>query len=201
MHRLLWFVFGVLTACIAAVVTLLVGAGGFSARQQPSGLEQWLARQARSAAMPRDARALKNPVADSAEVLAEARAHWADHCAVCHGANGSGDTPMGKHTWPPAPDMREAATQQMPDGELFYVIQNGVRFTAMPAWGTGSGHDAEDSWKLVHFIRHLPQLTAAEKTEVEKLTPKSPGEIKEEQEEEKFLKGETDEPQVHQHHH
>ena len=70
----------------------------------------------------------------------------------------------------------------------------------MPAWG-GSDHDGEDSWKLVHFIRHLPGLTFEERKEMEKLNPKGPDEWKEEEEEEKFLKGEgTDEPQQHHHH-
>src|SRR5258708_7257116 len=91
----------------------------------------------------------------------------------------------------PAPDMRLPETQQMSDGELFYIMQNGIRLSAMPAWGGGSDQDAADSWKLVHFIRHLPQLTAAEKKEMEKLNPKSPDELKEEEgEEERFLKGE-----------
>ena len=87
--------------------------------------------------------------------------------------------------------MRLPETQQMSDGELFYIMQNGIRLSAMPAWGGGSDQDAADSWKLVHFIRHLPQLTAAEKKEMEKLNPKSPDELKEEEEEEeRFLKGE-----------
>jgi len=73
----------------------------------------------------------------------------------------------------------------------------------MPAWG-GSDHDAEDSWKLVHFIRRLPELTFEERREMEKLNPKGPEERKEEEDEEKFLKGEgINEPQSqpHQHHH
>ena len=64
--------------------------------------------------------------------------------------------------YPPAPDMREADTQNMTDGELFYIVQNGIRLTGMPVWGSGSDHDAEDSWKLVRFIRHLPKLTVEE---------------------------------------
>ena len=53
-----------------------------------------------------------NPIPNSPEVLAEARAHWADHCAGCHANNGSGDTEMGKRMYPPAPDMRQTETQQ-----------------------------------------------------------------------------------------
>jgi hypothetical protein len=103
--------------------------------------------------------------------------------------------------YPQAPDMRQADTQALTDGELFYIIQNGVRLTGMPAWGGASDYDAEDSWKLVHFIRHLPSLTLEERKQMEKLNPKSPDELKEEEEEEKFLKGESsNEPQQHHHH-
>ena len=148
----------------------------------------------------RNARARSNPLENTPEVLAEARAHWADHCATCHANDGSGDTLLGKHTSPPAPDMRLEATQKLTDGELFYVIQNGIRLTAMPGWASGSAHDEQDSWKLVHFIRHLPQLTLAEKQEMEKLNPKAPDDLKEEEEEKKFLEGQG-EANPHEHHH
>jgi mono/diheme cytochrome c family protein len=182
---------------------MIRGTEGFSAKAVPSAIEIRLAHLARSAAIPEKAHGLANPIPDSPQVEADARAHFADHCAVCHSNDGSGDAVMGKRTWPPAPDMRLPATQNMTDGELFYVIQNGIRFSAMPGWGSDSAHDTEDSWKLVRFIRHLPQLTAEEKAGMQRLNPKGPDEIKEEEQEEKFLKGEdTNEPQNdHEHHH
>jgi mono/diheme cytochrome c family protein len=204
MGRMRWFLLGVAFAGaigIAATAVVLLNARGFSAKEQPTGVERWIAVRARSAALPRDARSRNNPVTSSREVLAEARAHWADHCAICHANDGSGDTVMGKRTYPPAPDMRLPATQQMTDGELFYIIQNGIRMSAMPAWGSGSDHDAEDSWKLVHFIRHLPQMTAEERKEMEKMNPKTLEELKEEQAQEKFLRGEDRNEQPVRHHH
>jgi mono/diheme cytochrome c family protein len=204
MSRLLWFAFGALSACAIALLAgffALKQAHGLSAREEPMGIEGWVAGWARAAALPTDARSRANPVPNTPEVLADARAHWADHCALCHANDGGGDTQMGKHMYPPAPDMRQSGTQQLTDGELFYIIQNGIRLTGMPSWG-GSAHDEEDSWKLVHFIRHLPQLTFEEKKEMEKLNPKGPDDLKEESEEEKFLKGEdTNEPQTEHHHH
>jgi len=204
MHRLSWFFFGAIFACLlaaAAGAVILHDARGFSASEPPGALERWIARRARSAAMPADARARPNPLQNNPEVLAEARAHWADHCAACHANDGSGDTLLGKHTSPPAPDMRLPATQKLTDGELFYVIQNGIRLTAMPAWSSGSAHDEQDSWKLVYFIRHLPQLTLAEKQEMEKLNPKGPDDLKEEEEEKKFLEGQGEAEPHEQHHH
>ena len=103
--------------------------GAFSAREQPSHLEREVANEARLFAMPSKAKKLKNPLAYSPEVLEEARAHWADHCAFCHANDGSGDTQIGRNLYPKAPDMRTAQTQQLSDGELYYVIQNGVRLT------------------------------------------------------------------------
>src|ERR1700716_691445 len=105
-------------------------------------------------AIPFEAKRRVNPTADSAEALAEARAHWADHCASCHANNGSGEAEIGQHLYPPSPDMRKEQTKLMSDGELFYIIENGIRLSGMPAWG-GSDHGKQDSWKLVRFIRHL----------------------------------------------
>lgn len=101
----------------------------------------------------------------------------------------------------------------MTDGELFYIIENGIRLSGMPAWGReaspqlaqqnggGSAHGELDSWKLVHFIRHLPHVTFEEKKEMEKLNPKGPEDRKEEEEEERFLKGEDSSGQTQNPHH
>ena len=152
MRRVRWFVLGVVccgAAALLAVALVLHNARGFPANHRPGAIEAFIARWARSESFPAEARSQANPVPNTPEVLADGRAHWADHCATCHANDGSGDTEMGKNTYPPAPDMRLAATQRLTDGELFYIIENGVRFTAMPAWGGGREHGAADSWKLV----------------------------------------------------
>jgi mono/diheme cytochrome c family protein len=204
MPRLWWFMAGAFSLGIVLLILAALWisqARGFSASQQPTASERWVAQRALSAALPRDAVNRPNPIPSTPEVLSEARAHWADHCALCHANDGSGNTTIGMNTYPPAPDMRLPATQSKTDGELFYIIQNGIRLSAMPAWGS-SGHTEEDSWKLVDFIRHLPQVTLEEKKAMEKLNPKSPEELKEEEEEERFLKGEdANEPQNQHHHH
>ncbi len=204
MHKPSLLAGALLVIAIALVggLVFVLGARGFSAREHPSAVERWVARRARAMAAPANAKDRANPVPNSPDVLAEARAHWADHCASCHANNGSGDIDMGKRMYPPAPDMRQADTQEMTDGELFFIIQNGIRLTGMPAWGGGSGHDEQDSWKLVRFIRHLPQITSEEEREMQSLNPKSPDELKEEQEEKDFLNGEeTHEQPEHEHHH
>lgn len=158
---------------------------GFSAQDNPSAIETYVAKTARRLSVPASGRDAKNPFAPTAEVLSEARAHFADHCAICHGNDGRGKTQIGQNLYPKAPDMRLPDTQNLTDGEVYYVIHNGIRLTGMPAWGTEEKD--EDSWKLVLFIRHLPQLTPLEEREMEALNPKGPAEKQEEQEEEQFL--------------
>jgi mono/diheme cytochrome c family protein len=187
-----WFLAGMIVfpiaAALCAAVYLKSSPDPIGARTPPGPLETAIALGARNYAIPASAALLSNPVPDSPSVQTEARAHWADHCASCHANDGSGDTPLGRRLYPPAPDMRLPRTQSMSDGQLFYIIEKGVRLTGMPAWGS-PGSDPNDSWKLVRFIRRLPRLTPAEVAEMESLNPKTPDELKEEQDEKDFLNG------------
>jgi mono/diheme cytochrome c family protein len=194
------------------VVLALVGIGlltgayivamGVSARPQPSLLEATTARTLRSIAIRTRVRGITNPVPASDAVMKEGMEHFADHCAVCHGNDGSGDTEMGRGLSPRAPDMRLPATQNLSDGELFYIIENGVRLTGMPAWSTGTKEGETSSWHLVHFIRHLPKLTDEELASMDDLNPRSPAELRQREEEKKFLQGDAAAPPetpTHQH--
>lgn len=156
--RKILFAVVIMLVSAAATSYWFVTSHGFSAREKPTWYEAWLARRARGLATERGARDLKNPVTATPLNVAEARDHYADHCAICHANDGSGKTMIGENMYPPAPDMRNPDTQNLTDGELFYIIRNGIRFTGMPGWG---GED-EENWKLVHFIRRLPQLSQQE---------------------------------------
>jgi len=162
---------------------------GFSAKTEPHAIEVFMARQIRHLAIPIAQRNRPNPVPLSPDLLQEGLAHFADHCAVCHANDGSGRTPIGKNVYPKAPDLRVTDTQSMSDGELFWVIHNGIRFTAMPAWGEGDLDKDLDSWKLVHFIRHLPQLTQEEIDQMKALNPKTKKDLEEEATFDQFLQG------------
>jgi mono/diheme cytochrome c family protein len=172
---------------VVSVVTSMIRRG-FSTHDEPSRVEAVVARMMRSWAVPSDLRDAKNPVALTPQVLADGRAHFADHCAGCHANDGRGGG-MGKQMYPRAPDMTLVATQSLSDGELFAIVENGVRLTGMPGFGAGTAESAYGSWGLVHFIRHLPKLTAEEIAAMEKLNPKSPDQWRRLQEEEAFLAG------------
>lgn len=187
------------------VALALVGAGsalggvwfmvqGVSSRPQPPAFEVRLARTARHLLIPRAARALANPLPPSEEIHTSARRHFADHCASCHGNDGKGQTAMGRNLYPKAPDMTAAGTQSLSDGELFWIIENGVKLTGMPAWGTPDPADDAETWELVHLLRRLPTLTAAELAEMKRANPLSRAELEEELEMERFLAGEDAAP-------
>jgi mono/diheme cytochrome c family protein len=78
---------------------------------------------------------------------------------------------MGKNLYPRAPNMRLPATQNLSDGELYYIIRNGVPLTGMPAWGEPHLDQDDESWQLVLFIRHMPQITAEEIKDMEDYNP------------------------------
>jgi mono/diheme cytochrome c family protein len=197
---------------LVRVVLGLVGIGlltgayivttGVSARPEPSRLEAITARTVRSIAIRARVRGITNPVPVSDAVVKEGMEHFADHCAVCHGNDGRGDTEMGRGLYPRAPDMRVAETQNLSDAELFYIIENGVRLTGMPAWSTGTKEGETSSWHLVHFIRHLPKLSEEEIALMESLNPKSPEQVRQDIEAERFLQGGDPAPpsaDTHQH--
>jgi len=175
---------------------------GFSARDEPTAVEAFLARRLRRMAVPRAAVQARNPVQASSEVLSEAMAHFADHCATCHANDGSGSTEIGKGLYPKPPDMRQSLTQNLTDGEIFYIIHNGIRLTGMPAFGEPRADEADqDSWKLVHFIRRLPAITPDELEQMKEMNPKSPAELKEEEALERFLRGDDSQPPETEHKH
>lgn len=181
-----------LAAASLAGVALVALRGGVSARPAPSAAESAVARRLRHLAIPAAERARENPYAQSGAARTAGRAHFADHCAVCHGNDGRGQTPIGRGLYPRAPDLTRPTTQDLSDGELFYIVENGVRFTGMPAFHVDGASDA--SWHLVTFVRHLPSVSAEELHEMERLNPRSPSEWRELQEEDEFLDGADGQP-------
>lgn len=176
-------------AVVAAIALVYLMNTGLSARETPGALETALALRARNLTIGWHAKNITNPTQSTPEALTEGREHFADHCATCHANDGSGNTDFGRGMFPKPPDMRLPRTQQLTDGELFYIIENGIRFTGMPAFGTGNPAAESSTWPLVHFIRHLPQITPEELAEMERMNPAPPAEIERRLQEEQFLQG------------
>jgi plastocyanin len=150
----------VLVALILSVVAYaFVGRDGLSADRRPGRIEEAVARRLVRLSLPVWRRNMANPLLEK-DAWRGAVDHYAEHCAVCHGANGRGAATIGARMYPPVPDLASDAIQQFSDGALFSIIQNGVSWTGMPAFR--STDSDEDTWRLVSFVRHLPTLTAAD---------------------------------------
>jgi mono/diheme cytochrome c family protein len=188
MRRLL-FGSAVIGGLILTLLLVLVRGMGITARRDPPMIETRVANAAWRFLIPAEIRKAKNPEPETPDVLRAGLEHFADHCAICHANSGSGDTAIGRRIYPPAPDLRDAATQNLSDGELFYAIEQGIPWTAMPGWTTGTLEGERESWILVRFIRHLSALTPAELAEMERLEPKSPRQLDRDREIDEFLRG------------
>jgi predicted CXXCH cytochrome family protein len=158
--------FTLVVATLAAGYGMWVIRRGFSAADQPSALEGVVSRSVRNLGIPGSARREKNPWTATPDVLQQAREDFTNHCAGCHGKDGNTRSEIGQNLYPKAPDLRAAPTQHLSDGEIHYIIRNGVRLTGMPA--LGNPHvELEDNtaWKVVLFIRSISQTTPQEKAE------------------------------------
>src|SRR5580704_371186 len=149
-HKLM---LGVISAMLGALLQ------GCTAGKQPSQEETSLANAAKDVTIPLEAGKMKNPLPETDEVVSQGQEVFLGSCAQCHGAEARGDTNIGRNMNPPAMDLTSAHVQHWSDAELFWIIQNGVRLTGMPAWHSSISDN--DAWKLARFIHHLPRLDAA----------------------------------------
>jgi plastocyanin/mono/diheme cytochrome c family protein len=156
--RLLLFALVGVAVLAAGVVYAAVRTNGLSADRAPGVVETAIARRLVLLSIPASARGLTNPNAANADAWRAASDHFAEHCAGCHGPDGRGKSEFAAHMYPPVPDLADPAIQAFSDGALFAIVQHGVRWTGMPAF---ADHSAEDTWKLVSFIRQVPKLPPA----------------------------------------
>jgi predicted CXXCH cytochrome family protein len=153
-----------------AIVAVIYAAAwmrrGFSAADQPSAVQSAVARRVRNLGIPRTARNAKNPWTATPALLQEAQENFTNRCAGCHGKDGDGRSGVGQNLYPRASDLRAAPTQNLTDGEIQHIIQNGVPFTGMPALGNPrGGQDDNIAWKLVLYVRSIGLTTPPEKAE------------------------------------
>ena len=167
--KVAWLILFALAVAVAGYGLILVRRG-FSALATPSAIEEFAATTARKMAVPSSYRQLRNPIMTTPENIRAGMEHFSDHCATCHSNDGSGQSFFGKGLYPKPPDLRAVGTQNKSDGELYYTIQNGVRLSGMPAFS--EAHTPEKTWRLILFIRHLPQISPEELNEMKALNPK-----------------------------
>ncbi len=131
----------------------------------PSGaVEQALARNVLGRWIHRSARTGTNPIVPTADTLKAARTEYEAYCAACHGLDASGRNRFEADFNPPVAKLT-GGVQKLSDSEIYFIVAHGIRNTAMPAFG--KAHSSNDMWRAVLWVRHLGNLTPAEKAEIE----------------------------------
>lgn len=160
-----WAALSFISLVTMGIVGLVMWSHGFNSRAEPSNLESSVAMKLHDSAIPGRYEKMANPLSARGVNLIDAGGHYEEHCAVCHADSGSGDPKFHGIMYPRPTDLRSEDTQEMSDGELYWIIKNGIRWSGMPAFGKPRDDD-ERAWKMVAYVRHLPQLTPAEEKQV-----------------------------------
>jgi mono/diheme cytochrome c family protein len=157
-------IFGI--AALVAGGAAFIGAGLFNtaATVPPGALERRVAGFALDRSVHRRAPKAANPVKPDPEVIRAGLAHYKAMCVSCHGAPGVNASQAGEGLNPPAPDLSAGKVQKRTDGELFWLVQGGIRMTGMPAFGPTNND--EEIWKIVAFLRRLPALSPEQEREL-----------------------------------
>ena len=100
-----------------------------------------------------------NPLANDSRAITTGRTAYTGSCAVCHGAKGDGHGVFGPTTYTDATDFTTDTAKSTTDAQLFWIVKNGLGFTAMPAFGTQ--YKDADIWAMVAYIRHLQRGSAS----------------------------------------
>ena len=159
------FVLGVVLAVVAAAACgyLLVTIGMIpaAANGQSLPMETWAARSSLRATLARDAPKGPNPVSLTAANLIAGIELYGQHCAICHGtADGNvSASPIAKGEYPAPPQLASAGVEDDPEGWTFWKIENGIRWTGMPAWQRTL--NPRQTWMLALFLRHMDKLPPA----------------------------------------
>lgn len=159
MRVLTGILIGILLVIGAASFIIMSGSYNVAAMNRPGKMETKIAAFALNRAIQKRAPVRANPFTKPEDVRA-GLAHFKENCLDCHGAPGVEEAEFGSGLNPPAPDLTLPSVQRMRDGELYWVVSNGIRMTGMPAFSPT--HKEEEIWKIVAFVRHLPEITAEE---------------------------------------
>ena len=146
---------------LGAGIALTAGLPDFSASKPPGRFEERLATFALNRSIERRAPKVANPLGRSPAAVAAGLVLFRTHCVSCHGAPGVDPTEAGASLNPPAPGLTLARVQARSDGELKWIVSNGIRMTGMPAFGPSRSE--EEVWQLVAALRRLPDLTPDER--------------------------------------
>jgi thiosulfate dehydrogenase len=171
------FILGVFFTLVVIVggAYLLLHSGKVSlaTTAEPLPLEKELAELTLEANV-RSAKDQTNPLLATDENMIAAAREFKEHCVFCHGAPGRLRPPIATMMMPKPPQLfdKDDMVVDDPDGEIFWIISNGIRLSGMP--GFGDHLEEKERWQLALLLKHADKLPAAVQAELER---KEPGEM------------------------
>lgn len=148
--RMAW----VILALVVVLAVLALMHFNLTALQEPGHFETLVANRVTHFMIRRASQQrILPPPLDVKASVASGRTHYDGECGICHGSDGRSQTPIGRWMYPRAADLTSDQVQSFSDQELFWIIQNGIRFTGMPAFG--KVETADQTWNLVNYVRTL----------------------------------------------
>jgi len=154
----------VFATLLSVAVLVLAGGAAFiylgvfnvAATEPHSPAGYWVMEKARMRSIQVRATGLTAPLGyDEQSKLAGAAGHFSEHCATCHGGPGIKPSVWAEGMYPSPPNLKEAASRYTP-GELFWILKNGIKMSAMPSMASDGD---EMLWSTVAFLEKLPTLS------------------------------------------
>lgn len=156
------FVLGVIITLIAifggSYLYMKLGLFDVSAIPNPGKMEQHMANMSLDAAVDKRAPQGPNPVPLNDDVLIDAAKEYEEHCAMCHGSQNPHAMEFGDKLSPRAPNLLRRGDRD-PDGNIYWIIANGIRMTGMPSWKEHLSSD--EIWSIVHLLKNVKNVSPA----------------------------------------
>jgi mono/diheme cytochrome c family protein len=149
-------VLAVLISAAAGYFAVMNGLVPANADAKPGNIERWAARTSLNVTVRREMPTGANPVSTNAQNLTAGMKLYEENCSVCHGVASGKPTNIAKGFYQRAPQFGKHGVEDDPEGETFWKVTHGIRFTAMPSFiGT---LDDQQRWQVTLFLKHMDAL-------------------------------------------
>ena len=169
--RIVWTILALAVVLIVVVLMRF----NLTALPEPGHVETYAANRAKRFFVYRAShRGIPPRPIDTKASLDDGGTHFGLECSICHGTDGRGQAPLGQWMYPRPADLTSKQVQSYSDRELFWILQNGIRFTGMPAFG--KVETPEHIWDLVNYVRTLPGNSRSKSSTEDSDSPQGGGE-------------------------
>ena len=141
--------------CIAVFIAVIASLGLAGCRATPPGKTEAAVANWTKLHVTIGGKKDVNPLHSTPQLVADGKQLFGSYCMVCHGLDGQNTgVPFAETISPQVPSLASPQVQAYSDGQLKWIIKNGIYPSGMPP-SSGDFSD-DDMWQMVLYIRHLP---------------------------------------------